>query len=456
MIEFLQALASFLITLGVLITFHEFGHFLVARKCDVKILRFSVGFGKPIWMRKFGEDNSEFCIAAIPLGGYVKMLDEREDKVPEDELHRAFNNQPLRQRVAIVLAGPVFNFIFTAFAYWLVFMLGVSGLRPIVGEVEPNSLTEKAGIVVGDEIIEVDEKRTKTWVSVIDGFVLHVINEQSVEIVLRGLDGIDKVSSIDMSQISVDDMANGSLLVELGIQPKRQIIPAVVGEIIAGGAAERAKLVPGDKIISVNNAPIENWTEWVNVVRENPGQVLCVEILRDGRSATIELIPDVIFDKSGKQVGRIEAAMDNNFERDKSLITIESYSFLPALYKAGGKTAEMSVMTLRILGKMIVGKASVKNLAGPISIAKYAGQSARLGMTTFLSFLAMISVSLGVLNLLPIPLLDGGHLMYYFVETLKGSQVSEAAQIVGQQVGLAMLLCLTGIALYNDILRLIS
>lgn len=453
MIDFIHSLAAFILALGVLITFHEFGHFWVARLCDVRILRFSLGFGRPIYRRLFGSDRSEFVIAALPLGGYVKMLDEREGAVLPAEAHRAFNNKPISQRFAIVIAGPVFNFIFAIIAYWAMYSVGITGLKPVIGEVESGSIAQQAGIKAGDEIISVDDQRTPTWASVIDVFVERIVEEKQVGFVLRDAGGNERVTRVDMSRVSIDDMAGGRLMSTLGMLPERPIIPAIIGEVIKGGAAERAALQAGDKILEVDGVKVNDWLQWVEIIRQHPEQQMSIKLQRNGTVLNGELTPAAEM-VEGERIGRIGAIVDTAFQRDRSRTAIESYSLLPALVKATGKTLDMSVMTLRILGKMLVGKASVKNLSGPISIAQYAGHSAELGLVAFLSFLAIVSVSLGVLNLLPIPLLDGGHLLYYLVELIKGSPVSETVQVIGQQLGLAILLGLMGLAFYNDILRL--
>ena len=456
MIGFIQSLGAFLLALGILITFHEFGHFWVARKCDVKVLRFSVGFGRPIWKRYFGEDRCEFIVAALPLGGYVKMLDEREGEVAPQERHRAFNNKSLGQRFAIVIAGPIFNFIFAVFAYWIMFMIGITGLKPVVGEIDSASMVERAGFRSGDEIIRVDDRETPIWSAVMNIIVARVVDGAQVKFTLRGQDGIEREAIVDVSQVSVDDMAGGNLLRILGLYPKRPVVPAVIGELVQGKPAEQAGLLVGDKIIAVNAVPVKDWMQWVDIIRANPQRPINVEVARDQQQLSIVIVPQSVLTEEGEAIGRIGAAVDDGYTKDKSLMAIQSYSIIPAFSRAVAKTAEMSVLTLRILAKIITGEASVKNLSGPISIARYAGQTAGLGVVAFLGFLAIVSVSLGVLNLLPIPLLDGGHLMYYLIELLKGSPVSEATQVIGQQIGLAMLLGLMGIAFYNDILRLMA
>ena len=455
MIDILQSILAFIVALGVLITFHEFGHFWVARLCNVKVLRFSVGFGRMVWKRNFGVDQSEFGIGAIPLGGYVKMLDEREGAVVASETDRAFNNKSLGQRFAIVIAGPVFNFIFAIFTYWVIYMVGVNGLNAVIGELDPGSIAAQAGMQAGDKIIKIDGKPTPTWLTVLDVLVAKVVEEEEIQFTLRSPDAGERLAIVDLSRISIDEMAGGQLLRSLGLSPQRPIIPAIIGEVVAGGAAERAGMQMGDKVLAVDGVSVSDWIAWVEVIRESPGKPLNVELLRGEEYLQLVVIPEKVT-LEDQVIGRIGAIVDGAYRVDNNLLAIESYSVFGSFIKGLDKTYEMSIMTLRILGKMIVGKVSVKNLSGPISIAKYAGDSAQIGFIAFLSFLAIVSISLGVLNLLPIPLLDGGHLFYYIIEFFKGSPVSESVQIIGQQVGLAILLGLMGLAFYNDILRYVS
>lgn len=452
--DVLQSILAFVFVLGILITFHEYGHFQVARFFDVKILRFSVGFGKPLWKRSFGEDGCEFVIATLPLGGYVKMLDEREGDVDENEKHRAFNNKPLLQRILVVVAGPLFNFIFAIAAYWVMFIVGVEDYKPVIGEVDKASIAARAGIESGDRVIAVDGRTTPTWTAVIDSTVSNVVNAKQVVFTVQG-DSKERQVQIDLSQISIDEMASGKLFRAMGIHPKRYPVPAVIGEILPGGAAKASGLQSGDRVLRVDGEPVESWMAWVQAVRGHPGEELQVEVLRAGESILVPVVPEEV-EENGAFIGRIGAAVDPVYLEERNYIAIESYSPFPAFYRALQKTVEMSVLTLKILGKMLAGEASVKNLSGPVSIAQYAGKTADLGLTSFLSFMAIISVSLGVLNLLPIPLLDGGHLLYYLLEMVKGSPLSEAFQVAGQQVGLIVLLGLMSIALYNDILRLMG
>jgi len=452
--DFLQHLFAFVFALGVLVTFHEFGHFWVAQKCGVKILTFSVGFGKPLWSRRIGKDQFEFIVAALPLGGYVKMLDEREGKVAESELNRAFNRKPLAQRTAIVLAGPVFNFIFAIVAFWFMFMIGLTGLKPIVGEVEQGSIAYMAGLNEGVEIIAVDSRETKTWTMVVDGFVSKIIDAGKVDIKVR--DGsVVKNLTINFEGLSIDDLAEQGLLNKIGITPEKFKVPAIIGDVHLGLPADEAGLIAGDLIVSANGEEIGDWVQWVKYVQARAKQTISMKVKRSDEYIIMEITPDEKIRDDGSVIGFIGAA--NQLVKPlKEIFAKESYSFIPAFVRGVEKTWDMSWLTLRILGKMITGQASVKNLSGPISIAQYAGDSAQSGIATFLWFLGIVSVSLGVLNLLPVPLLDGGHLLYYVVEFIKGSEVSEATQIIGQQIGFTLLLGLMILVFYNDIARLMG
>jgi len=452
--DFLQHLFAFVFALGVLVTFHEFGHFWVAQKCGVKILTFSVGFGKPLWSRRIGKDQFEFIVAALPLGGYVKMLDEREGKVAESELNRAFNRKPLAQRTAIVLAGPVFNFIFAIVAFWFMFMIGLTGLKPIVGEVEQDSIAYQAGLNEGVEIIAVDSRETKTWTMVVDGFVSKIIDAGKVDIKVR--DGsVVKNLTINFEGLSIDDLAEQGLLNKIGITPEKFKVPAIIGDLHSGLPADEAGLMAGDLIVSANGEEIGDWVQWVKYVQARAKQTISMKVKRSDEYIIMEITPDEKIRDDGSVIGFIGAA--NQLVKPlKEIFAKESYSFIPAFVRGVEKTWDMSWLTLRVLGKMITGQASVKNLSGPISIAQYAGDSAQSGIATFLWFLGIVSVSLGVLNLLPVPLLDGGHLLYYVVEFIKGSEVSEATQIIGQQIGFTLLLGLMILVFYNDIARLMG
>lgn len=448
MSSFLTSISAFIFAIAVLIAFHEFGHYWVARRCGVKVLRYSIGFGKPLWLRRYGQDQIEYVIAAIPLGGYVKMLDEREGEVPGHELHRAFNRQPVSKRIAIVAAGPLFNFIFAIFAYSFMYVVGVPGIKPMIGEVKEQSIAYNAGIQANDEIYSVEGELTPTWGAARMAMLQAALEKNTISMVMR--DNMRNIT-LSVSGISTENK-QGQLLEELGIGIYRPPIPAVLGKLSADGAAVRDGFQTGDKILSVNGREIKDWEAWVNVVRASPEKRLDVEIERNGVNKVIPLTPGTLETETGV-IGRI-GALPEPVDYPKELQTTVQYSAGTALYTAFVKTWQMSVLTLKMIGNMIIGEVSVRNLSGPITIATYAGYTASEGLPTFLSFLAIVSISLGVLNLLPVPLLDGGHLLFYVIEIVKGRALSDEAQLKMQHVGIVMLGLLMILAFYNDIQRL--
>jgi regulator of sigma E protease len=447
------SLLAFILAIGALVTVHEFGHYWVARRLGVKVLRFSIGFGNPLWQRTFGTDNTELVVAAIPLGGYVKMLDEREGEVAPDERHRAFNRQPLSTRVAVVSAGPLFNFIFAILVYWAMFAAGVPGLRPVVGDVQAGSLAEQAGILAGDEILAIGDRPTPTWESAVMELLDAGLGERSsIPLNVRGNDGKQRLLQANLGDGIL--LEKGGVLENFGVGLWQ--LPPDIDEIVPGGAAERAGLQSGDRILRADGDAVDSWNDWVAYVRARPEQTLQLTVRRDGSEIPVTLVPGRKRD-SGQEIGFIGASVQlpDQEQRDTMRVVVR-YGLLEAVPVALGKTWEVTTLTLRTLWKMMAGKASVENLSGPISIARYAGQSATIGLAAFLGFLGIVSVSLGVLNLLPIPVLDGGHLLFYLVEFVKGSPVSETAQLIGQKIGIAMLLMLMTVAFYNDILRLVE
>ena len=450
--QFFHHLVAFIVALGVLITFHEFGHFWVARKCGVKILRFSIGFGRPLWKRCYGDDRTELVVAALPLGGYVRMLDEREAPVPEPELHRAFNRKTLAQRFAIVLAGPLFNFLFAILAYWIMYMIGLTGLQPVIGTVQPTSIAAVTGLQADEEIIAVNSMHTATWTMVVDALITAIVADKSVELTVRSKNALERPVLMNLQGVSIDDLAEKDLLQSIGITPKQLVLPPVIGDLQPEGAAVRAGFKSGDRILAVDHVAISDWTAFVAYIRARPEQLLQVEISRDGQVMLLSLRTDKKDAGDRKMVGYIGAGN----QLGQSLLAKESYTFFPALARALTRTWDMSWLTLQMLGKILTGEASYRNLSGPVSIAQYAGESAQNGVAAFLWFLGIVSVSLGVLNLLPIPLLDGGHLMYYLIELVRRRPVPEAVQAIGQQIGLALLLGLMVLVFYNDLSRLMG
>lgn len=450
--EFLQSVLSLIITLGILVTIHEYGHFWVARRCGVKVLRFSVGFGKPIfsWYDKQG---TEFAIASIPLGGYVKMLDEREGEVPSDQLHLAFNRQTIGKRIAIVSAGPIANFLFAIFAYWLMFILGFTVVAPVIGSVDEPSVAANAGVTAQQEIVAVDGETTNSWQSVNLGLLNRLGDTGKVELSLKEAgDDTPSIVSININRWLADqEMPNP--VVDLGIHPYRPEIPPLIGLVSENGSASAAGLQPGDRIIAVNGNEVNDWMDFVDVVRRSANVALAVEVLRGTTTITVDLTPQEKHIAEGQVVGFIGAGVEQPQWPDHMIREIH-YGPIDALTASLNKTWSDTVMTLSSIKKMVEGLISVKNLSGPITIARIANSTIQSGLETFLSFLALLSVSLGVLNLLPIPVLDGGHLLYYFVELIRGKPLSEKTQLFGLKIGISLVLMLMFVAFYNDLLRL--
>ncbi len=450
----LQNIVAFIVALGILVTIHEFGHYWVARKLGVKILRFSVGFGKPFWKRHFGRDNTEFVLASIPLGGYVKMLDEREGDVDANEVHRAFNRQSLSTRFAVVLAGPVANFLFAILVYWLMFMAGITGLKPTIGTVDAQSIAEQAGLRPGDTIIEIEGEPTPTWEVVLHRSISAILDADRLQLVVRRDGGHERQLSLNLTEVAVDDVTQGNFFDKIGMHQYIPVYRPLIGEITEGSPAQQADLRSGDLITALDGKAVNSWREVVEYIRQHPGQTMEMEIRRDGQYRVLQITPETV-EQDKQSYGRIGARVEAQDHLREALIGIEQYGPVEAIYKALFKTWDMSSLTLQIMGKILFGEASVENLSGPISIAQYAGQSASIGLIAFLSFLGIVSVSLGVLNLLPIPLLDGGHLLYYLVEFVVGKPLSESAQIIGQQIGMVLLFGLMSVAFYNDIMRIL-
>ncbi len=456
----MMTLFAFIITLAILVVVHEFGHFQVARWCGVKVLKFSFGFGKPIYAKKMGRDQTEFLISALPLGGYVKMLDERE--LSEDELKsytkadlaRAFNRQSVWKRILIVLAGPVANLLLAILLYWILMAQGVTGIKPQLGDIQSNTAAGQAAFKGGDVISQIADKHVSTWQDVQWIMLEKAIKSSSINIQTIAADGTTAHHDLQLSGLNKEDF-EGDFLSKLGLHPKQPKLPAVIGRLIEGGSAERAGLRVGDLVVAANGLYISDWQALVAEIQAHPSQKLRLDIKRDQEAFSLELVPDAV-KENGEFKGQIGAALKVDEQALSSFLVTQHYSLPEALQKAAYKTWETSIFSLKMLANMLTGYVSVKTISGPVTIANYAGQSAHLGLKAFIGFLAMISISLGVLNLLPIPVLDGGHLLYYIVEIVKGSPVSEKTMEVGQRIGMFILMLLMTCALYNDINRLIA
>lgn len=476
-VAIVQAVLALALALSVLIAFHEFGHYWVARRLGVRVLRFSIGFGRPLfhwWPRRqpgrllpavtFGAgpplrppeiaaDASEFVVAALPLGGYVRMLDEREGEVPRDQLHRAFNRQPPWVRIAVVSAGPIANLLFAVLAYWLAYLLGIPGIRPVVGEVDAESIAARAGLRGGDEIVAVAGAATPTWEAVLNASMPEVVRKSSVAVEVQR-NGVTAQLQVDFGAFDLDAISRQGFFAELGARPKSAGLAPVIARIAPGSPAERAGFRIGDFVVAADGESIRDGYHWIAYIRARPEVPIRALVTNGDEQRELTVVPERVED-AADSYGRIGAEIGAPQELDPAMRGVERYGPVAAIGKAVSSTWDMAAMTVKLLWRMLFREASTSNLSGPISIAGYASKSASLGVVAFLTFLAVVSTGLAVINLLPIPLLDGGHLFFYLLESALGRPVPEAIQNVGQQIGLVILLGLMSLALYNDILRII-
>jgi regulator of sigma E protease len=442
--DFLQKLLWFLVAISVLVAAHEFGHFIVARWLGFKVLRFSVGFGRPLLSWRGGPpDHIQYWISMIPLGGYVKMLDEHEGPVVAAERHRAFHQRPVWQRIAVLLAGPGFNFLFAILAYWLMFVSGVQELKPFVTRVAEGSVAARAELRAGDEITAIGGQATPTFESAVLRLLDEILDDGRIALTVREPNGAARDVELDVrgreQELTEPDVLFEGLGFRLGD-------PALAGEIEQSRPADRAGMRPGDVIVSANGQPIDTFTQWVEFVSGKPGETVEIVVLRGDSELTLHPTLDSV--TQGEQtIGQIGV-------RSVRFVGEQRYGVLEALPRAVEETWGMITFTVSIIGHMIIGDVSLKNMSGPLSIADIAGSAAEAGMAYFLKILAAVSISLGILNLLPIPLLDGGQIVYQVAEWIKGAPLSERAMVLGQQIGIFLVIALTGFAFYNDIVRM--
>jgi regulator of sigma E protease len=455
MVEFLISLIAFVVAIAILVAVHEWGHFIVARGLGIKVLRFSIGFGRPILTKKSGPDQTEYCLSAIPVGGYVKLLDERDCEVSVAEQDRAFNRQPIASRIAVLLAGPLLNIIFAILAYWCMFMMGVPGSKPVVGEVMPESIAASAGMLAGDQIVRVGDRSVGTWEGTVLAILDELLAEGNIALEVSREDGSGSPILLETAGFETALTEPGQLFDVLGLSPWLPVLPPVIGELVVGGTAKKAGMQAGDRVIEADGQVMDSWIGWVEFVRERPDESVRVTVLRKDIPVELDLAIGSVDSEEGV-IGRIGASVDMPEDMYEDMRAYQRFGPVVALGAATAKTWEMSALTVRMVSRMLTGDVSVKNISGPINIAQYAGYSARIGFQPFLNFLAIVSISLGILNLLPIPMLDGGQVVYQLAEAVKGSPVSERAQLFGQQMGILFLLVLMSFAFYNDLARIFS
>lgn len=454
MLDLIYTIGAFLVAILLLVTVHEFGHYWVARQVGIKVLRFSIGFGNPLFSWYGRKSGTEFAIAPIPLGGYVKMLDEREEPVDPADRHLAFNNQRLWKRTLVVVAGPAANLLFAVLIYWGILMVGETGSIPRVGHVADDSIAAEAGFVPGDLVTRVDDREIRLWSNF--WFAMLSAGLSDTDVVVEVIDATGARQSRILTEAQLRRLTPGvGFLSELGLTPATPKVPAVIGEVLPGEPAANAGLRPGDQVVEVDGSPIDHWRDLVNLIQVSPGQTLVLGVERDGQLLQIDVIPTAVLTDSGEQ-GRIGAGPWIDDALFAAFETRANHGPVGALDEATYRVWELSAVTLKMLGRMLVGQASLDNLSSPIGIADAAGKTASFGLEPFAKFLALLSISLGLLNLLPIPVLDGGHLVYFAIEGLRGKPLSETAMAVSQRVGLMLILGLMGLAFYVDLSRMLG
>ena len=453
LVDTLIAIGAFVLAISLLVAVHEWGHFIAARLSKVRVLEYSIGFGPAIWRRKAGADQTEYQLRVLPIGGYVRLLDEREGPVAGEELHRSFNRRPYWQRIFVLAAGPGMNFLFAIVAYWVLFMVGVPATAPLVGAVAPGSVAEAAGFRAGDRIVAVEERDSATWQATILAIVDQILGDPVVELTVEGAEGSRRNIVLDLSEQKKDILENGSLFEASGIKPMGPL--PILGEILPDGPAAAAGLAPGDRVLSAGGEAITTWDQWADYVSARPGETIPVTVDRQGR-------PERLYVEIGShsvaapenasgpvEVGRV--GVMRSPAAVAHLYVLERFGPVEALVRGVQATGDITRLTFRVLGNMFTGDVSLRTLNGPVGIARYAGEAAQIGGVAFVTFLALVSVSLGILNLLPIPILDGGQIVNQTIEKLRGRPIRERTQLAVQRVGLALVLTIMVVALFNDI-----
>lgn len=449
----LTNLLSFIVAISVLVAVHEFGHYIVGRWCGMKVLRFSIGFGKPLWTRIGGKDQTEYCLSAIPLGGYVKFLGERSetgDPIDPADEGRAFNQRPVWNRIAVLLAGPFFNFLFAFLAYWVLFINGVPTMKPAVGVVDEGSYAAEAGLEFGDRIVGVGDREATDWETALVSMLDQMVAEGRVELALEEPDGYSRTAVIDVGDDATRLTEPGMLFDGLGFQPWQP--PAEIATVEEGGAAYLGGVQAGDKIIGIAGEPVVTFGDLQQIVSARPGERVVVEVDRLGEVRELDVTIGER-ERDGERIGFLGVGIGESVQ---DYWYLRQFGPLESIGQSIERTWTSTGFTIRMLGRMVTGEVSIKNISGPINIAQFAGSSAAAGVNAFLNFLALVSISLGVLNLLPVPVLDGGQIVYHSIEGIKGSPLSERAQLIGQQVGIVALLLLMSFAFYNDIARILN
>ncbi len=450
--DWLMSIPAFIVAIGLLVAVHEYGHFWVARRMGVKVLRYSIGFGGKLWGRTSPKSGTEYWLSAIPLGGYVKMLDEREGPVAESEKQFAFNRQHPARRIAIVAAGPAVNFLFAVAAYWLVFVVGVAGIKPIIGAVPADSLAADAGLSRGDAIVAVDDSETGNWQDLRLTLLERGLDAEPVTLTVLTAEGNRQTVPLDLRNVPAEP---DELFERLGVTPYQPPATPVIVDTLSESPAASAGLESGDRVLAVDDQPMTHPQALVDWIRAHPGEQATLTIER-GESTFTRSVKLARIEEDGQTIGRLGAQVGVDRAAWEGMRTVRQLGPLQAVPAAVVKTWDISALTVRLMARMLTGDVSWRNISGPIQIADYAGQTASIGLEAFVSFLALISVSLAVINLLPIPVLDGGHLLYYSIEWIRGRPLSDAVQAAGQQLGMVALLMLMSLAFYNDILRLLS